>query len=71
MIEFIEESRKQFKKLPPDEIAFPRTASNVQKYKAHSTIYEKGTPIHIRGALLFNYYVKKNKLDKKYSLIGN
>jgi hypothetical protein len=43
----------------------------VQKYKASSTIYAKGTPIHIRGALLFNHYVKKNKLDKKYSLIGN
>ena len=52
VIDFIDESRKQFKKLPPEEIAFPRTASNVQKYKAHSTIYEKGTPIHIRGALL-------------------
>ena len=71
VIDFIEESRKQFKKLPPEEIAFPRTASNVQKYKSYSTIYEKGTPIHIRGALLFNHYVKKNKLDNKYSLIGN
>ena len=71
VIDFIEESRKQFKKLPPEEIAFPRTASDVVKYKAHSTIYAKGTPIHIRGALLFNYYVKKHKLDNKYSLINN
>ena len=71
VIDFIDESRKQFKKLPPEEIAFPRTASNVQKYRSISSIYEKGTPIHIRGALLFNHYVKKNKLDKKYSLIGN
>ena len=62
VIDFIDESRKQFKKLPPEEIAFPRTASNVQKYKAHSTIYEKGTPIHIRGALLFNHYVKEEKV---------
>ena len=68
---FIEDSRKKFRKLPPEDIAFPRTASNVQKYKAHSTIYEKGTPIHIRGALLFNHYVKQKKLDNKYSPIGN
>ena len=68
---FIEDSRKQFRSLPPDEIAFPRTASDVKKYQAHSTIYAKGTPIHIRGALLFNHYVKKHKLDNKYSLIGN
>ncbi len=71
VIEFIDESRKQFKKLPPEEIAFPRTASNVQKYKATSTIYAKGTPIHIRGALLFNHYIKTKKLDNKYSLISN
>jgi len=71
VIDFIDESRKQFKSLPPEDIAFPRTASNVQKYKASSTIYAKGTPIHVRGALLFNHYIKQNKLDKKYSLIGN
>jgi len=71
VIDFIDESRKQFKKLPPEEIAFPRTASNVQKYKSHSMIYEKGTPIHARGALLFNHYVKKNNLTQKYSLINN
>ena len=61
----------KFKTLPPEDIAFPRTASNVRKYQASSTIYAKGTPIHIRGALLFNHYVKKKKLDNKYSLINN
>ena len=68
---FIEDSRKQFRSLPPDEIAFPRTASDVRKYQAHSTIYAKGTPIHIRGALLFNHYIKQKKLTNKYSPIGN
>ena len=56
---------------PPEEISFPRTCTNVDKYKATSTIYAKGTPIHARGALLFNHYIKKNKLDNKYSLINN
>jgi DNA polymerase elongation subunit (family B) len=69
--EFIENSRKEFRKLPPEDIAFPRSASDVVKYKAHSTIYSKGTPIHIRGALLYNHYVKQHKLDNKYSLIQN
>ena len=71
VIDFIEKSRTEFKKLPPEDISFPRSASNVEKYRAVNSIYAKGTPIHIRGALLFNYYVKKNKLDNKYSLIGN
>ena len=71
VITFIDESRKKFKSLPPEDIAFPRTANNLQKYKAHSEIYAKGTPIHVRGALLFNHYVKQKKLDNKYSLISN
>ena len=71
VIDYIGNCRTKFKSLPPEEIAFPRTVSNVKKYHSHTDIYSKGTPIHARGALLFNYYVKKNKLDRKYSLIGN
>jgi DNA polymerase elongation subunit (family B) len=71
VIEYIENCRKEFRKLPPEEIAFPRSASDVKKYQSHSDIYTKGTPIHIRGALLFNHYVKEKKLTNKYSLIGN
>ena len=47
VIDFIDNSRKEFKKLPPEDIAFPRTASNVQKYRSIASIYEKGTPIHL------------------------
>ena len=71
VIDFIDKSRDKFRKLPPEEIAFPRTVNNVDKYKANSTIYDKGTPIHARGALLFNHYIKEKKLDNKYSLINN
>jgi len=71
VIEFIEKCRKEFKKLPPEQIAFPRTASDVRKYQSSSTIYAHKTPIHIRGALLFNHYIKDKKLTNKYSLISN
>ena len=71
VIDFIENCRTKFRSLPPEEISFPRTVSNVKKYKSVNAIYEKGTPIHARGALLFNHYVKKNKLTQKYSLINN
>ena len=71
VIKFIDNARKKFKSLPPEEIAFPRTVSDVKKYKAASTIYAKGTPIHARGALLFNHYIKEKKLTNKYSLIQN
>jgi len=71
VINFIDGCRKEFKSLPPESIAFPRTASDVQKYSSSSAIYMKGTPIHVRGALLFNHYIKQNKLSNKYSLINN
>jgi DNA polymerase elongation subunit (family B) len=71
MIDFIEKSRTKFYNLPPEEISFPRTANNINKYKSANSIYEKGTPIHIRGVLLYNYYIKKNKLDNKYPVINN
>ena len=71
VIDFIDRCRSDFKKLKPEEIAFPRSVSDVVKYRSHSDIYVKGTPIHCRGALLFNHYIKENKLTKKYSLINN
>jgi len=71
MIEYIDKCRTEFKSLPPEEISFPRSVSNVIKYKGDNTIYAKGTPMHVRGALLFNHYVKERKLDKKYAYIQN
>ena len=71
MINFIDQCREEFKSLPPEQIAFPRTASDVRKYYSSSSIYAHKTPIHIRGALLFNHYIKEKKLTNKYSLINN
>jgi len=71
MIDYIDKCRLAFRTLSPESISFPRSASDVQKYQSSSDIYLKGTPIHIRGALLFNHYIKKNKLTNKYSSIQN
>jgi DNA polymerase elongation subunit (family B) len=71
VINFVEKCREEFKNLPPEQIAFPRTASDIRKYQSASTIYASKTPIHVRGALLFNHYIKEKKLNKKYSFINN
>jgi DNA polymerase elongation subunit (family B) len=71
VIEFIETSRNQFNNLSPEEVSFPRTASDITKFLCPSTMYRKGTPIHVRGAILFNYFIKEKKLDKKYAKIQN
>jgi len=65
---YVMKFREEFNKLPVHEIAFPRGVNGMKQY-AGSPIYTKGTPIHVRGSLLFNHYVKKKGLDNKYQAI--
>ena len=71
MISFIDNFRKEFNQLPPEEISFPRSINDIDKHKSSSTLYSKGTPIHARGAILYNHLIKEKKLDKKYAKIQN
>ena len=69
LIEFIDDFRKEFKKLPPEDISFPRSVNGLQKFKSPSTIYAAKTPIHVRGTLLYNHYIRQNKLTHKYPIV--
>ena len=71
VIDYIEDCRTEFNKLPPEEIAFPRSVSNVEKWKSSSDMYNKGCPIHVRGAILYNHWTKKKEIDHKYASINN
>ena len=66
---FISDFRDKFASLPVEDISFPRGCNGINKWSNPTTIYSKGTPIHVRGALLYNFYNKKNKLTHKYPLI--
>ena len=67
--EFILEFRKEFMNLKGEEIAYPRSCNNLKKYKDSSSIFIKGTPMHIKGALIYNHLLNKNKIVNKYPLI--
>jgi DNA polymerase elongation subunit (family B) len=67
--EFILNFREQFKKLPPEDISFPRGLNGLTEYSDSVMMYKKGTPIHVRGAILYNHYLKQYDLVKKYPLI--
>ena len=69
LIQFIEEFREEFKKMEPGQIAFPRSVNNLAKFSSSATLYGSGTPIHVRGSLLYNHYVRKNNLHFKYPVI--
>jgi DNA polymerase elongation subunit (family B) len=66
---FIADFRDKFSSLPIEDISFPRGCNGINKWSHPVTIYGKGTPIHVRGALLYNFHNKKNKLTHKYPLI--
>jgi DNA polymerase elongation subunit (family B) len=67
---FVKKFKTDFKTLSIPDVSFPRSISDIEKY-AGTPIYKKGTPMHVRGALLFNHYIKQKGLAKKYQPIGN
>ena len=67
--EFIAQFKEQFNELPIEDIAFPRGCNGINKWANQSSIYSKGTPIHVRGALLYNFHNTKQRLTHKYPLI--
>ena len=69
LIKFIDEVRKETKEQEIENISFPRGCNNLDKYRSSADLYKKGTPIQVRGALLYNHYIKKKKLQNKYPLI--
>ena len=69
LITFIDRFKDEFNLLPPEDIAFPRSVNGLRKFKASGTVYTKGTPLHVRGTLLYNFYIAKNKLQYKYPLV--
>jgi DNA polymerase elongation subunit (family B) len=67
--QFVDKFREEFTTLPFEDVAFPRGISDMTKYKDFLNMYGKGTPIHVRGAIVFNSLLEKNKLLKKYQQI--
>ena len=66
MKEFIVNFRREFELLPPEDIAFPRSVNGVKKYGDSTSIYKKGTPMHVKGALLYNHLLKMKKISHKF-----
>ena len=69
LIDYIETKRKEWEQMDPALVGFPRTANHISRYFDPSTLYRKSTPMHVRGALLFNYLVKEKNLSHKYTTI--
>ena len=68
---YISDFRKEFNSLGPEAVSFPRGVSNVTDWVDKRTVYRKGCPIHVRGAIMYNNTIRGLALDKRYGVIQN
>jgi len=66
---FIEKFREEFRTLPVEDISFPRSVNGLTEYADSAQIFKKGTPIHVKGALVYNHFLRELKLTKRYQQI--
>jgi DNA polymerase elongation subunit (family B) len=69
VISYIEEFKTKFFGLNMEKVAFPRSVNGLKKYKDSAAVYRKGTPIHVKGSLIYNHMLRSKKLTKKYPII--
>lgn len=59
---FVSDFYEEFTSLPAESVSFPRGVSELSKWIDRNTTYKKGTPIHVRGAIMYNKLLKDKKL---------
>ena len=67
--QYVNEFYDEFMVLPISDVAAPRGVKGINKYSDNTKIYQTGTPIATKAALLYNNYSKKIGIDKQYAAI--
>ena len=65
---FIANFKQEFFKLPPEDVGRNSGTDNIEKYMSNGT-YKKGCPMHVRGSILYNNYLKQNGLSNRYESV--
>lgn len=69
---FVKKMKNKFRKMDVEEIAFPRGISNIDKFQENTkkdsplNSYIKGTPIHAKGCIFYNWLVKNKNSKRNY-----
>jgi DNA polymerase elongation subunit (family B) len=69
VIRFNQDFREKFKQMPVEDISFPRGVNGITKNMDEGQMFKKGTPIHAKGAIVYNHILHEKGLTKKYPLI--
>lgn len=67
--EFLTKFKAEFFALPFEDVACPSGVNGLEDYADDKTVYRKGTPMHVRAALVFNHALRERGLDHKYNPI--
>ena len=67
---FVADFREEFSKMTAEQVSFPRSCNHIKRYYDSNSIFKKGTPIHVKGALIYNHHIKRLKLAYKYPYIN-
>jgi len=68
-INYIDKFREEFRTLEAEDIFFPRSVRGITKYHDAAQLYIKGSPIHVKGALIYNKLLKDKNLLNSYPTI--
>ena len=68
--DYIRDFEKEYRKMDAERIAFPRGVNGLDKYKDRANIYKSATPMHVRGSLLYNFYIREKNIEKEYEVIN-
>jgi DNA polymerase elongation subunit (family B) len=69
--EYVSHLFDEFKRSDLSVIARPSGVKGLEKYGDPKRIYvEKGCPMHVRAALLYNHFIKTHNVGHKYQPIG-
>jgi len=69
---YVTQFRETFKTLPFQDIASPRGVSNLSQYVSRGAeMYIKGTPIHVKGSILYNKLISDLKLGNRFETVAN
>lgn len=70
VINYISDFRREFAKMDFEQIAFPRSVRGLDKYYSKDDIFKSATPMHVKGALIYNHMLDLKDLTNKYQPIG-
>lgn len=69
---YISDFKLEFKEMAFEQIAFPRGVSNITQYESRGPeLYASGTPIHVKGSILYNKLINDLNIKDKYEIVAN